>query len=51
MLVPSKTTEVSWEPPKAASPMDATLGGMMMELKIDPLNAEVPMDVTVDGIE
>ena len=50
MLVPEKITEVSWEPPKADSPIDVTLAGMVMELRIDPLNAEVPMEVTVDGI-
>ena len=31
--------------------MDVTLAGMVMELRGDPLKAEVPIDVTVDGIE
>ena len=51
MLVPEKTTEVSWEPPKADSPIDVTLGGIVIEVRLDPLNALPAMDVTPTGIE
>jgi hypothetical protein len=51
MLVPEKITVLSEEPPKAASPMDVTLAGIVMEVRDESLNALSAIDTTVVGIE